>query len=574
MQRAVERLVRARRRDRRRRRGRGCSPSCRCRSPACSPTRRSPRSSRRAARASRPRARARLRAARAVPVAGLPGALGDPGLKITDRGLVDVDAFELVPLRGVSTLYANAHVVTMDDAGASTPAAGCSSRTASSRTSAPARRPRRRARRPRRRGRHARARQHAPPPLPDADARAGAGGRPLHVAARALPGLGAHRRGVGVRGRAHRARRARAVGLHDRLRPPLRLPARDERARRGGGARGARARRPHRRLARLDGPRRVATAGCRPTRSSRTSTPCSPTPSGSRRLHETGTGALRADRRRAVLAVLGHGRADAASRPRSRGGSACRCTRTSPRRSRRTPTAASSTAARRSSTSSGSAGSPATSGARTACTCRDDDIAPLRRARRRRRALPDVEPAPRRRRRARARPRSTRACASGSASTAPRRTSAATCFFEVKQALLVARGARRAGGADRAGRAPRSARAAARRCSAATTSARSSRASARISRSGGSDGLELGGAEDLVAGLVLSAPHRVDRLYVGGEEVVRDGHLVSADEDEIAREHRRASDKIRRMTSRRTSSTPSAAVPPRAFASSSTAARS
>jgi cytosine/adenosine deaminase-related metal-dependent hydrolase len=52
------------------------------------------------------------------------------------------------------------------------------------------------------------------------------------------------------------------------------------------------------------------------------------------------------------------------------------------------------------------------------------------------------------------------------------------------------------------------------------------------------DGLELGGAEDAVAGLVLSAPHRVDRLYVGGEEVVRDGHLVHADEAEIAREHR------------------------------------
>jgi cytosine/adenosine deaminase-related metal-dependent hydrolase len=53
------------------------------------------------------------------------------------------------------------------------------------------------------------------------------------------------------------------------------------------------------------------------------------------------------------------------------------------------------------------------------------------------------------------------------------------------------------------------------------------------------DGLELGGATDPVAGLVLSAPHRVDRLVVGGEEVVRDGRLVRADEDEIAREHRR-----------------------------------
>jgi cytosine/adenosine deaminase-related metal-dependent hydrolase len=53
------------------------------------------------------------------------------------------------------------------------------------------------------------------------------------------------------------------------------------------------------------------------------------------------------------------------------------------------------------------------------------------------------------------------------------------------------------------------------------------------------DGLELGGAVDLVAALVLSAPHRVERLVVGGQQVVLDGHLVRADEDEIAREHRR-----------------------------------
>jgi cytosine/adenosine deaminase-related metal-dependent hydrolase len=52
------------------------------------------------------------------------------------------------------------------------------------------------------------------------------------------------------------------------------------------------------------------------------------------------------------------------------------------------------------------------------------------------------------------------------------------------------------------------------------------------------DGLELAGAADLVAGLVLSAPHRVDRLYVGGDEVVRDGRLARADEEEIARHHR------------------------------------
>ena len=52
------------------------------------------------------------------------------------------------------------------------------------------------------------------------------------------------------------------------------------------------------------------------------------------------------------------------------------------------------------------------------------------------------------------------------------------------------------------------------------------------------DGLELGGADDPVAGLVFSAPHRVDRLVVEGEDVVRGGALVHADEDEIARAHR------------------------------------
>jgi len=52
------------------------------------------------------------------------------------------------------------------------------------------------------------------------------------------------------------------------------------------------------------------------------------------------------------------------------------------------------------------------------------------------------------------------------------------------------------------------------------------------------DGLELGGAADPVAGLVFAGPHRVDRLVVGGEDVVRDGELVRADEGEIARQHR------------------------------------
>jgi cytosine/adenosine deaminase-related metal-dependent hydrolase len=52
------------------------------------------------------------------------------------------------------------------------------------------------------------------------------------------------------------------------------------------------------------------------------------------------------------------------------------------------------------------------------------------------------------------------------------------------------------------------------------------------------DTLELGGAQDPVAGLVFSAPHRVDRLLVGGEEVVLGGALIGADETEIARDHR------------------------------------
>jgi 8-oxoguanine deaminase len=110
-------------------------------------------------------------------------------------------------------------------------------------------------------------------------------------------------------------------------------------------------------------------------------------------------------------------------------------------------------------------------------------------------------------------------------------------FLEVKQALLVARGR---GGPD----------------------ALTAREALRLGTRGGADvlarddigalepgkcadlavwrtdGLEFGGADDPVAALVLAGPHRVDRLYVGGEEVVRDGRLVRADEAEIARAHR------------------------------------
>jgi cytosine/adenosine deaminase-related metal-dependent hydrolase len=116
-------------------------------------------------------------------------------------------------------------------------------------------------------------------------------------------------------------------------------------------------------------------------------------------------------------------------------------------------------------------------------------------------------------------------------------------FLEVKQALLVARGR---GGPD----------------------ALTARQALRLGTRGGAavlgrddlgslepgkcadlavwrtDGLELGGAEDPVAGLVFSGPHRVDRLYVGGELAVDEGRLARADEDEIAREHRRHAERF------------------------------
>jgi cytosine/adenosine deaminase-related metal-dependent hydrolase len=110
-------------------------------------------------------------------------------------------------------------------------------------------------------------------------------------------------------------------------------------------------------------------------------------------------------------------------------------------------------------------------------------------------------------------------------------------LFEVKQALLVARG--------RGGPAAMTAREALRlgtRGGAAVVG-RDDIGSLEPGKCADfavwrTDVLELGGAEDPVAGLVFSAPHRVDRLVVGGEEVVRDGELVNADEAEIARVHR------------------------------------
>jgi cytosine/adenosine deaminase-related metal-dependent hydrolase len=53
------------------------------------------------------------------------------------------------------------------------------------------------------------------------------------------------------------------------------------------------------------------------------------------------------------------------------------------------------------------------------------------------------------------------------------------------------------------------------------------------------DVLEFAGADDPVAALVLAAPQRVERLYVGGAPVVRDALLTRGDEREIAAEQRR-----------------------------------
>jgi cytosine/adenosine deaminase-related metal-dependent hydrolase len=110
-------------------------------------------------------------------------------------------------------------------------------------------------------------------------------------------------------------------------------------------------------------------------------------------------------------------------------------------------------------------------------------------------------------------------------------------FLEVKQALLVARG--RGGGDALTARdalrlATRGGAAVLRRDDIGSLEP-GKQADLAVWRT---DGLELGGAEDLVAALVLAGPHRVDRLVVGGEDVVRGGALVGADEAEIARDQR------------------------------------
>ncbi|MDP9285505.1 MAG: 8-oxoguanine deaminase [Actinomycetota bacterium] len=116
-------------------------------------------------------------------------------------------------------------------------------------------------------------------------------------------------------------------------------------------------------------------------------------------------------------------------------------------------------------------------------------------------------------------------------------------FFEVKQALLAARG--RGGGealtAREALRLGTRGGAEVLRRSDIGSLEPGKRADLAVWRT---DGLEFGGADDLVANLVLSGPHRVDRLIVGGEDVVRGGSLVRADEQEIAREHRKQAKRL------------------------------
>jgi cytosine/adenosine deaminase-related metal-dependent hydrolase len=110
-------------------------------------------------------------------------------------------------------------------------------------------------------------------------------------------------------------------------------------------------------------------------------------------------------------------------------------------------------------------------------------------------------------------------------------------FYEAKQALLVARG--------RGGPAALTAREALRLATrgGAALLGRDDLGSLEPGKCAdfavwSPDRLELGGAADPVAGLVLSAPHRPEEVYVGGEAIVAGRALVHAEETEIARAHR------------------------------------
>ena len=119
-------------------------------------------------------------------------------------------------------------------------------------------------------------RQLPPPPLPVGHARPRPAGDALRVARRALSGLGARRRRGRVGGGPRRAGRARALGLLDLDRPPLRLPGRRRRPARGRDRGGARRSACASTRAAARWTSGAPTAACRPTRSSRTATRSSP----------------------------------------------------------------------------------------------------------------------------------------------------------------------------------------------------------------------------------------------------------------------------------------------------------
>ena len=141
--------------------------------------------------------------------------------------------------------------------------------------------------------------------------------------------------------------------------------------------------------------------------------------------------------------------------------------------------------------------------------------APLRPGGHRGRPLPELEPPPGRRRRP-VRSMLDEGVRVGLGVDGSASNERADLLGEAKQALLVARGQ---GGprALTARDALASGRGAAPTCSAAATSARSSRASADFAV-WRTDSLQFGGADDLVAALVLAGPHPVERLYVGGRQ--------------------------------------------------------
>ena len=219
-----------------------------------------------------------------------------------------LDAVRLGGRAAMRTVIEGCAIATVDAAGTEHATATSSSRTTGSSRSARARRRERRRpahRRPRL-PRHARARQLPPPPLPVGHARPRPAGDAVRVAGRAVSDLGAHRRRGRARRGARRAGRARALGLHDLDRPPLRLPARRGRPAGGRDRGGARARPPLPPVPRLDGPRRVRRRAA--ARRGRRGPRRDPRRQPRRRSTASTTRAGRdaADRARAVLAVPRH----------------------------------------------------------------------------------------------------------------------------------------------------------------------------------------------------------------------------------------------------------------------------